>query len=407
MSGSEVHTSDLSEEEFEPRGPNPSRSTRGRWLGSQTDEANDAVFWGDSTWKDENEDEDWQASENENEGDEFDSDFLDDPTESEADTEEDEPRRKRRRMDPRAEEKTRRRLLSGILATKRQSSDAGKELREALLSRVRRAKQIKQMLEKNAVQRAKPPGPAPLTSKKKRSSKPSLDWTQADHLAEYERSVGDCAERCRQRESEAMWKAVVATQPKQAVHLYSGRAEMMISWDSHRLIEEEEARLKAANEPTWAERERQLRDLSIFVDFANSARSSIPDAFVGLTRPQIKPKPICPIMGTPAKYFDPLTKQYYSSLEAFRTIRQSYHAEIDAIASDYLSHIENLLFAHSEEDARLRSISTSVYGLSWSPAGEGESTARYANPMDMQGMMYSGMGASFGQGEMDFTFYGA
>jgi len=45
-------------------------------------------------------------------------------------------------------------------------------------------------------------------------------------------------------------------------------------------------------------------------------------------------KSTCPVTGLPAKYFDPITRIPYASMEAFKVIRQSFHKDTDLDQSD-------------------------------------------------------------------------
>ena len=46
------------------------------------------------------------------------------------------------------------------------------------------------------------------------------------------------------------------------------------------------------------------------------------------TRQSIHQK-ICPVTRLPAKYFDPVTRLPYANLQAFRTLREAYHTQLE------------------------------------------------------------------------------
>ncbi len=81
--------------------------------------------------------------------------------------------------------------------------------------------------------------------------------------------------------------------------------------DNSKLIEE------------YKEKEKKLN--KIRVTFNN--KEYFRNLFNNLNKKPIKDKKekLCVITGTPAKYFDPLTKNYYSTVEAFKTLRERYY----------------------------------------------------------------------------------
>lgn len=70
-------------------------------------------------------------------------------------------------------------------------------------------------------------------------------------------------------------------------------------------------------------------------------------------RKALKPKAVCAITGNPAKYFDPLTEEYYSSMESFKILRERhYQKEEDSL----LFRIQTLSDLASLKKERLKKI---------------------------------------------------
>ncbi len=66
-----------------------------------------------------------------------------------------------------------------------------------------------------------------------------------------------------------------------------------------------------------------------------------------------KEKKVCLVTGLPAKYFDPLTKQYYANKEAFKIIRERYfQKEEDSL----LFRIQTLSDLASQKKEKLKKI---------------------------------------------------
>jgi vacuolar protein sorting-associated protein 72 len=59
------------------------------------------------------------------------------------------------------------------------------------------------------------------------------------------------------------------------------------------------------------------------------------------TAPESIPKSICPISGLPAKYYDPLSKTPYATIDAFKQIREKYIAENPPTNSDTEEQSDN------------------------------------------------------------------
>ena len=72
----------------------------------------------------------------------------------------------------------------------------------------------------------------------------------------------------------------------------------------------------------YQEREKKLNKIT--VTFTN--KEYFRSLFASMNKKPIKDKKekICIITGKPAKYFDPLTKNYYSTIEAFKILRERY-----------------------------------------------------------------------------------
>jgi hypothetical protein len=66
-----------------------------------------------------------------------------------------------------------------------------------------------------------------------------------------------------------------------------------------------------------------------------------------------KERNVCAITGEPARYFDPLTKQHYSSIEAFKTLRERFfQKEEDSL----LFRIQTLSDFASQKKEKLKKI---------------------------------------------------
>jgi len=69
-----------------------------------------------------------------------------------------------------------------------------------------------------------------------------------------------------------------------------------------------------------------------------------------VTPPKIPEKPICSITGLPAKYFDPLTKTPYATLEAFTIIRERFHENEVGMLDERIVDLNSML----EEKKKLK-----------------------------------------------------
>jgi vacuolar protein sorting-associated protein 72 len=77
------------------------------------------------------------------------------------------------------------------------------------------------------------------------------------------------------------------------------------------------------------------------------------DNFNHKTEPSKHIDKVCSITGQPAKYYDPLTKQYYSSIESFKIIRERYfQKEEDGL----LFRIQTLSDLASQKKERLKKL---------------------------------------------------
>ena len=83
-----------------------------------------------------------------------------------------------------------------------------------------------------------------------------------------------------------------------------------------------DSNMKKTMEEEYKEKEKNLN--KVRVTFTNKEYFRI---FNNLNKKPIKDKKekICVITGKPAKYFDPLTKNYYSTVEAFKILRERYY----------------------------------------------------------------------------------
>lgn len=67
----------------------------------------------------------------------------------------------------------------------------------------------------------------------------------------------------------------------------------------------------------------EVKQRETYLTFSNNEYyRSIFDKFN--KQPDVKEKNVCAITGGPAKYFDPLTKQYYSNIESFKILRERH-----------------------------------------------------------------------------------
>lgn len=69
------------------------------------------------------------------------------------------------------------------------------------------------------------------------------------------------------------------------------------------------------------------------------------------TKSEIKEKKMCAITGQPAKYYDPLTKSYYASVEAFKLLREKYYQKEE---EGLLFRIQTLSDLASQKKERLK-----------------------------------------------------
>ena len=116
---------------------------------------------------------------------------------------------------------------------------------------------------------------------------------------------------------------------------------------------EEENKKEKENEnkliEEYKEREKKLN--KVRVTFTN--KEYFRNLFNNLNKKPIKDKKekLCAITGKPAKYFDPLTKNYYSTVEAFKILRERYYQkEEDCL----LFKIQTLSDLASQKKERLK-----------------------------------------------------
>ena len=99
----------------------------------------------------------------------------------------------------------------------------------------------------------------------------------------------------------------------------------------------------------YKEREKKLNKIT--VTFTN--KEYFRSIFASMNKKPVKDKKekICIITGKPAKYFDPLTKNYYSTIEAFKILRERYfQKEEDCL----LFKIQTLSDLASQKKERLK-----------------------------------------------------
>ena len=111
--------------------------------------------------------------------------------------------------------------------------------------------------------------------------------------------------------------------------------------------EKEEEHKKLMEE--YKEREKKLNKITVTFTNKDYFRS----IFASMNKKPIKDKKekICIITGKPAKYFDPLTKNYYSTIEAFKILRERYfQKEEDCL----LFKIQTLSDLASQKKERLK-----------------------------------------------------
>lgn len=106
--------------------------------------------------------------------------------------------------------------------------------------------------------------------------------------------------------------------------LQSGSLNIYISWSSYRLMESEKN-----NSDEILNSDEYCREMIIYTD--GNIPQHLDQKKDSNTNLHAKKEdgnypPICSVYGVPAKYLDPLTNKYYSSLEAFKMIRKNYHA---------------------------------------------------------------------------------
>ena len=118
------------------------------------------------------------------------------------------------------------------------------------------------------------------------------------------------------------------------------------------LKEQEEKKKEEENKKLMEEyKEREKKLNKITVTFTN--KEYFRSIFASMNKKPVKDKKekICIITGKPAKYFDPLTKNYYSTIEAFKILRERYfQKEEDCL----LFKIQTLSDLASQKKERLK-----------------------------------------------------
>ena len=122
----------------------------------------------------------------------------------------------------------------------------------------------------------------------------------------------------------------------------------IINSEKH-IIEKEEEEKK--NKENIEERNKEKEINKVRVTFSNKDYYNKIFAYFNKKPNEIKEKKLCAITGKPAKYYDPLTKSYYSSINAFKLLRERYfQKEEDGL----LFRIQTLSDLASQKKERLK-----------------------------------------------------
>jgi vacuolar protein sorting-associated protein 72 len=293
------------------------RTTRGLRMADLVGEAadEDETFWNHGTWAEGSEDD--NHSEEELKPDVFDSDFNDTESDSDSDDDSDEEN-----------------LRKSTAKNKQKESAAVNRYKEpgAIVSKP------KPIVDKDSIVST----PKPLKRSNSSMSVGSVDTATSRSVrmsTQVKTEMGDSHRKRLKVESDSKKKL----KPKILIerHIYTQKEllidaleteETNLQWLSgHRFNgddnKDDNKIIKKSMNTTGQIRKYSRRgtyDTITFTDVDN-----MPSVF-NLPEPEIKPKLRCPITGTTAKYFDPLTQQPYGNLEAFKVLRARYKISADA-----------------------------------------------------------------------------
>jgi len=315
--------SDEESEESPVRRVVPARTTRGkRFRRMERDELEkDSQFWGHDTWVDDVDDE-WSTEDEANYKDVFESDFGDDSSEA---------------------------------------SDNGEDNEAEVVEKSKAKKSHKNVyIDPRAKKKSKRGDGPPKPIKRarvdwaKRFGNRSKEPTQLQHFVAATKTEQLNLNSLNQQEEQENWKKLMREQ--QAPTQWSGSMELLISWQSDRLIEAEEER-KRINNPSYQppdSEEVTSRDVLFFVNFNDPPLSSIPKDIYNQHKPKLPSQPRCAVTGQRARYFDPLCAEFYCDATSFKSLRQKLHSTQHASLRRRLAavsrDIDTLCDANEDDD---------------------------------------------------------
>ncbi|KAJ1611836.1 hypothetical protein OIY81_1551 [Cryptosporidium canis] len=357
--GSEGEEED--ESEVEERKVLPERASRGKRYSQLIgeEEEKDAQFWGHNTWEEEEEDSGWSS-----EDEKVELEMLgaeDSETESEQDSQSDDGAEE----DVEAVQEEDDDVIDGRKAKRPKTMAGGKYkdpslfLKSAQKDLLKKAKKKKSSVKTGTVKRT----PAIVeprtmsvrasTSQKKqdlqemirrrdeeaqdkarrRVKRPSDSRREARAVMTQEERLEACKEvekmnieSLNQLEAfEEHRRYLDNTSASMRKQLQSGPLSIYISWSSYRLMESEKDKSDQILNSDEYCREMIIYTGGDIPPHINQRKD--PNADLGVGSEGFRPAPRCSVYGVPAKYLDPLTNKYYSSLEAFKIIRREYHTE--------------------------------------------------------------------------------
>ncbi|AFZ81470.1 YL1 nuclear protein domain-containing protein [Theileria equi strain WA] len=388
MSSSEEY-SDSSEDSFDESKVGialelPKRENRGKKYSKLVGEEleKDIQFWGHSTWDEDAVDDDYNCSEGEEQyAYSTDSDF-DDPEEQQSDGEVDESHLKERKkkkhgayVDPVL---LRNKRTMQAIARKRAAESQPKKpstprvytpqeevVRERRATTKMKTEAVKEMLEYRDIKRKK------VSAKKTAKPTHSKVFTQ-EELMEMAKKT-EIANK-KSLESLQAWEDEKKKYNEPKKQVYKGHYDIWISWNSLLSIvvhneeeqvnetqptnqsdvknevtgDEESSNIQTDGKEVKPEIEEKPLELYMFTT------GMLPEFYRKVAKDKLalktKSTPTCVITGKTAKYFDPLTRNYYSDLESFKSLRvyhfnkkyNSMKSKLDTIEGILKDYINNL-----------------------------------------------------------------
>ncbi|KAJ1608592.1 hypothetical protein OJ253_1850 [Cryptosporidium canis] len=360
--GSEADSEEESEgdDKVEERKVLPERASRGKRYSQLIgeEEEKDAQFWGHNTWEEEEEDSGWSS-----EDEKVELEMLgaeDSETESEQDSQSDDGAEDMEVVQEEDDD-----VIDGRKAKRPKTMAGGKYkdpslfLKSAQKDLLKKAKKKKSSVKTGTVKRT-PAIVEPRTMSMRASTSQKKQDLQ-EMIRRRDEEAQDKARRRVKRPSDSRREArTVMTQEERLEackevekmnieslnqleafeehrryldnssasmrkQLQSGPLSIYISWSSYRLMESEKDKSDQILNSDEYCREMIIYTGGDIPPHINQRKD--PNADLGVGSEGFRPAPRCSVYGVPAKYLDPLTNKYYSSLEAFKIIRKEYHTE--------------------------------------------------------------------------------